>query len=107
MQECCINDDPENENVQQKMLAIMHDGSLTIDKLKDIINNLDINEYVADVANYNSPRQVVVSGHKMALDLVGAELKKQRIKSKYINTGGAFHSSLMLNAKNKLEKELE
>ena len=113
MQKCCINNNNNNNNnndnddLQQKMLAIMHDGSLTIEKLQEIIDNLDIDKkkYVADIANYNSSRQVVISGHKYSLDIIQNKLKiiNKKYKSKYINTGGAFHSSLMLNAKNDLE----
>eukprot|EP01084_Bolivina_argentea_P203707 347862_1 len=108
MQECCINKDENNEDLSQKMLAIMHDGSLSMDKLQDVINqSVDLNSYVADIANHNSPRQVVISGQKFALDTVIVELKKQRIKCKYINTGGAFHSKLMIPAKNELKNVLE
>eukprot|EP01083_Nonionella_stella_P041184 111676_1 len=112
MQECCVNKDSTNEDLQQKMLAIMHDGSLTVDALSDLIQNLDVMKgkdgpYVADIANLNSSRQVVISGHKIALDAVQSELKKQRTKSKYINTGGAFHSALMMNAKDELREVLK
>jgi len=109
MQECCIV--PEDENLAQKMLAIMHDGSLTVDVLQSLIDELDImqngSQYVADIANLNSPRQVVVSGHLASLDALKDALKAKRIKSKYINTGGAFHSSLMTEAKHKLENVLK
>jgi len=111
MQQCCAV--PEDENLAQKMLAIMHDGSLTEDALQSLIDGLDIMqsaEYgplVADIANLNSPRQVVVSGHLAALDALKDALKAKRIKSKYINTGGAFHSSLMTEAKLKLDAVLQ
>merc|ERR1719203_2342766 len=72
-----------------------------------IDTSVDLNAYVADIANHNSPRQVVISGEKFALDTMMAELKKQKIKAKYINTGGAFHSKLMIPAKNQLKDVLE
>jgi len=110
MQQCCAV--PDDENLAQKMLAIMHDGSLTVEALQSLIEGLDIMQsaadrpLVADIANLNSPRQVVVSGHLAALDALKDTLKAQRIKSKYINTGGAFHSSLMMAAKQKLDAVL-
>ena len=117
MQQCCINHDNDNDNLQQKMLAIMHDGTLTIDQLQNIIDinkdkdkdNDNDNEYIADIANYNSSRQIVISGHKYLLDQIQKYLKnldKQKYKTKYINTGGAFHSRLMLSAKDNLENVL-
>lgn len=110
MQKCCIVPEcDDSENLQQKMLAIMHDGSLTIDQLQEIINSNKDEKYTADIANYNSSRQIVISGHKYSLDQIQKYLKnldKQKYKTKYINTGGAFHSSLMLPAKENLENVL-
>jgi len=105
MQQCCVAS--SDGDFAQKMLAIIHDGSLTVDALQSLIDGLDMKEYVADIANLNSPRQVVVSGHLAALDALKNVLKEKRIKSKYINTGGAFHSSLMMDAKHKLENVLK
>lgn len=61
----------------------------------------------SEVANLNCPGQVIISGSP---DTVGAtmELAKTRGAPKCIplNVSGAFHSSLMRSASEKLEKEL-
>ena len=110
MNECCINN--KDPTFDQKMLAIIHDGTLTMDALRLLIDSLDVmqsddNKYVADIANLNGPRQFVVSGHTYALDALQSTLKEKRIASKYINTGGAFHSSLMFDAQIRLKETLK
>lgn len=52
-----------------------------------------------DVANYNSPGQIVISGEKEALDNAVAALKAAGIRKVIVlNVAGAFHSRLMKSA---------
>ena len=67
------------------------------------INNLDI-----EVANDNSPQQVVVSGTKA--DLLKAEpiiVDNGAKKYVYLNVSAAFHSKIMKNAQEKLKLYLD
>jgi [acyl-carrier-protein] S-malonyltransferase len=49
----------------------------------------------ATIANYNAPRQVIVSGRAEALDRVTAGLGGLGIRSKRLPVAGAFHSPYM------------
>lgn len=67
------------------------------DKIRDIIkeSKLDI-----EVANYNAPGQTVVSGRKEEINKGQSIFDNYKIKYIPLNVSGAFHSSLMKNAKN-------
>ena len=58
------------------------------------------------IANYNSAEQVVVSGELNALDDVIKIAKEKGGKAIKLKVNGAFHSSLMSSAKNRLEIEI-
>ncbi len=61
-----------------------------------------------DVANYNCPGQVVVSGEEEGVDQVVARAKAAGFKlAKKLNVAGAYHSRLMKTAQQKLIPELE
>ena len=61
-----------------------------------------------DVANYNCPGQVVVSGIEEGVDQVVARAKAAGFKlAKKLNVAGAYHSRLMESAQQKLIPELE
>ncbi len=60
-----------------------------------------------DVANYNCPGQVVVSGTEEGVDAVVARAKEVGFKlAKKLKVAGAYHSRLMQSAKEKLIPEL-
>ena len=61
-----------------------------------------------DVANYNSPGQIVISGAKEKVEAAVGELKNRGLRKVIVlNVAGAFHSRLMAPAGEKLAKELE
>ena len=61
-----------------------------------------------DVANYNSPGQIVISGEKEKVTAAVDELKSRGLRKVIVlNVAGAFHSRLMAPAGEKLAKELE
>ena len=60
-----------------------------------------------DVANYNSPGQIVISGEKQKLAAAVDSLKAHGMRKVLVlNVAGAFHSRLMASAGEGLKKEL-
>lgn len=60
-----------------------------------------------DVANYNSPGQIVLSGPKDRLATAAAKAKEKGIRLfKPLNVAGAYHSRLMASAASKLKPVL-
>ncbi len=60
-----------------------------------------------DVANYNAPGQIVLSGSKAGIAKAMAEFKDHGIKmAKELPVAGAYHSRLMASAQEKLAGEL-
>ncbi|MFT5192219.1 MAG: [acyl-carrier-protein] S-malonyltransferase [Verrucomicrobiales bacterium] len=84
------------------------DGSMaamiggTVEQVRELANSVGV-----DVANLNSPGQVVVSGarDRIAAAIAGAKEAGIRI-AKEIKVAGAYHSALMLSAQDKLAAEL-
>ncbi len=63
---------------------------------------------VCDVANYNTPLQTVISGHKTAVErAVAIAAEKGAKKSVMLNVSAPFHSSLMRPVADKLADEME
>jgi len=76
------------------------------DKVEDIINSIDSG--VVEVANYNSPGQIVISGQSNKIDEAMVKLKENGAKRTVkLNVSGPFHSSMLKEAGNKLSKELD
>ena len=88
---------------QGAMTAII---GMTIDEVKKEINLLP-KEEICEIANDNSKSQVVVSGTKVANEILNENLKKKRKKGIILPVSAPFHSSLMkkasANMKNKIE----
>ena len=65
-----------------------------LDVIKAVCKEIDI-----DVANYNCPGQVVISGEKSKVEAAVAELKARGLRKVImLNVAGAFHSRLMKSA---------
>ena len=58
---------------------------------------------VVVAANFNTPRQTVISGEKDALDAVAERVRGRRVE---LNVAGAFHSPLMLDASRSMKARL-
>jgi [acyl-carrier-protein] S-malonyltransferase len=57
-------------------------------------------EGVVVAANFNTPRQTVISGEKSALDIVGERVRGRKVE---LGVAGAFHSPLMREASREMD----
>lgn len=84
------------------MLAII---GLGINKIERICARVD---GTVEVANFNSPQQIVISGKKEEVLKAGQEAKKKGAKKVIrLEVSCPFHSSLMKPAEDKLREEIE
>ena len=63
----------------------------------------DESEGVVVAANFNTPRQTVISGEKEALEAVAERVRGRKVE---LNVAGAFHSPLMLEASRTMNARL-
>lgn len=62
---------------------------------------------VLEIANYNSPNQYVISGQKAILALADRRLKEVSMRTRTLNVSGAFHTSLLREAGQRLNAILK
>jgi [acyl-carrier-protein] S-malonyltransferase len=92
------------ETSEGTMAAII---GLTYEQVKAVIDK-EVVPGVCQIANYNSPIQIVISGSVSAVQTMMMELKKNGAKKAIeLPVGGAFHSPLMESARVKLQEALE
>ena len=78
--------------------------ALPDEQVEAICAEVSTPDAVVVAANYNCPGQLVISGHKEAIDAACAKLKEAGAKRALVlPVGGAFHSPLMQPAKEELE----
>lgn len=78
---------------------------LDADAIKDVINSVD---GILEIANYNCPGQIVITGELEAIDkATPLLLEKGARRVVKLNVSGAFHSSLLSDAAIKLGNEIE
>ena len=69
---------------------------------------LKLESGVVEIANYNSPAQIVISGEKAAVEEAAVLLKENGAKRAImLDVSGPFHSSLLKGAGEKLKLELD
>ncbi len=91
------------QNQKGGMLAVI---GMTQDQLQEICKRYDDpvgNEKVAEIVNYNSVDQLVVSGTLPELEQVKADIKTAKKKAVKLNVAGAFHSRMMKQAEEKFD----
>jgi [acyl-carrier-protein] S-malonyltransferase len=65
-------------------------------------------EGIVEVANYNCPGQIVITGEKNIVEKAAGMLKNMgALKTIMLNVSGPFHSSLLNAAGKELEKEIK
>ena len=83
------------------MAAIL---ALDASKIEEVLGDME----GAEIANYNCPGQIVISGRKEAVEEACVKLKEAGAKrTVMLNVSGPFHSSMLEGAGEKLGKVLE
>jgi [acyl-carrier-protein] S-malonyltransferase len=93
----------------------LHDDSVIkacSDMQKKASSDGGLKSCVIEAANFNSPGQVVISGHLKALEyfkehFIGADYGSSRVKLISLAVSAPFHSSLMKPAAERLKPQLE
>lgn len=81
------------------MAAVM---GLDADKIQAVLSGMK-----AEIANYNCPGQIVITGPKAAVEEASVRLKEAGARRVLpLTVSGPFHSSMLQNAGKELEKEL-
>lgn len=92
-------------NGEGTMAAIM---GIEAEKLKDICDEITEKGYIVNMANINTPNQVVISGAITGVELASKKAKEQGAKRAIpLSVSGPFHSSLMKPAMDKLQPLIE
>ena len=79
---------------------------LKINEVKKLIDELS-NNLVCEIANYNSIKQIVVSGDNEAIDLIVDKAKEKKIKAIKLLVSAPFHCKYMLETSNQLKKSFD
>lgn len=105
MQECLV------DGKETSMVAIM--GDVKVETLKDLIYSSDFNnnrDNVVEIANINSPQQIVLSGYKDSVYELIDKLKnekKLKFKSIPLNVKLPFHTNLLNPVCDELKKLMD
>jgi len=78
------------------MAAVLNVEAKTLNSLCEKIST---KEHSVQIANYNSTKQLVVAGHKPAVDLLCKKLEADKIRCVVLPVSAPFHSKLMSKAK--------
>lgn len=84
------------------MLAVLKTPIEIIEKCISEVSN-----GIVEIANYNTNAQTVISGESCAVNEVKEKLSELGYKSIPLNVNGAFHTSMLENASQKLNQELK
>lgn len=86
------------------MAAVLGSDETTIKEVLEEVKSLG----VVEVANYNCPGQIVISGEKAACEKAAEKLLERNARRVIpLQVSGAFHTSLLEEASVKLNKELK
>ncbi len=77
---------------QGAMLAVM---GLNTNELNLLLNKFDNKEGICEIANDNSPGQIILSGNKETLVAFSNNLKSEKKRSIFLPVSAPFHCSLM------------
>ena len=86
------------------MLAVM---GLDINELNLLIKKFDVKKNICEIANDNSPGQIILSGNKETLVSFSNILKTEKKRSIFLPVSAPFHCSLMKPAAEKMKLLLQ
>lgn len=94
------------DKIENGMTALL-EPDLT--KIKEILGKLQAQDKRVYLANYNSPRQVVIAGVKGDVLAADREIKEAKACRRAVNlrVNGAFHTPLFANASKKMHERLK
>lgn len=76
--------------------------------IEDVLSGISADNAVVEIANYNCPGQIVISGEKEAVENAAQKLKEAGAKRVVmLNVSGPFHSSMLKPAGDKLKSVLD
>tara|TARA_B100001765_G_C19282006_1_gene240405 strand:- start:24 stop:590 length:567 start_codon:yes stop_codon:yes gene_type:complete len=84
------------------MLAVI---GIKEEEILERMNSIPING-ICEVANDNSPDQIVISGDKDSIQILYDSLKKKSIRGVILPVSAPFHCSLMGNAEKKMSQKI-
>jgi [acyl-carrier-protein] S-malonyltransferase len=84
------------------MLAVL---GLKVEEVLEQINSISTNG-TCEIANDNSPGQIVVSGDKDSIQILQNSLKKKSIRGLILPVSAPFHCSLMESAEKKMRQKI-
>lgn len=92
------------QNTDSTMMAVLN---ASLENIKEVCK--EVSEFgVCEIANINSPNQIVITGHRQALEKAKELLVIQKgVRVMPLNVSGAFHSSLLKEASQQLRVVLE
>lgn len=76
-------------------------------ELEEMCRRISSDDIPVSIANYNSPVQMVVSGHRKAVDKLKAELDSMNVRTVVLNVSAPFHTGIMYPVAIGLRKVLE
>ncbi|MFW7381191.1 MAG: ACP S-malonyltransferase [Oligoflexus sp.] len=86
------------------MAAVM---KVPADELEDACRKVSSDMSSVEVVNYNSPQQLVVAGHKPAVEKLAEQLKAKKVRCVMLPVSAPFHSRLMQPAREVMAPYLE
>ena len=90
---------------KETMMAAVLKGQ--VEEIEQICKQVSDENEICTIANYNSPKQIVITGDKSAVTHASQLLKEKGCKVLPLAVSGAFHSSLLEQAAQSFHKELE
>ena len=85
------------------MIAVL---GLRTHEIKELINKINFNKGICEIANDNAEGQVIISGDIASVKLLQHELKLKKIKSIPLKVSAPFHCSLMRPAADNMEEKI-
>lgn len=92
------------KTVESGMAAVMN---LSYDEIQSIVKEVSQNDSNVYISNLNSSRQIVIAGHKDAVDGAVAIMKEKGGRVIPLKVSGAFHTPYMESAVPALKEALE